>query len=161
MHFKCISVSVCDPPQLPNYPFPSATKTLFSESVSLYLFCKLVHFYPFCLDSTYKWCDMISLLLCLNYFTQYDPLYVHSCCYKWLYSILFNSWGIVHCTCVPHLLYPFLCPWTFRLFQCLPHCKECCREHWGTCINIGVHVSFLGHVFLWMYVQEWDCKFIQ
>ena len=42
---------------------------------------------------------------------------------------------------VPHLLYPFLCRWTFRLFLCLGCYKYCCSEHWGTC-------SFSNYVFL-------------
>ena len=36
---------------------------------------------------------------------------------------------------VQHLLYPFLCRWTFRFLPCLGYCKQCCNEHW-------VHVSF-------------------
>ena len=35
---------------------------------------------------------------------------------------------------VPHLLYPFLCQWTFRLLPCLGCCKQCCSEHQGACI---------------------------
>ena len=29
-----------------------------------------------------------------------------------------DSWVIFHCMCAPHLLYPFLCQRTFRLFLC-------------------------------------------
>ena len=47
----------------------------------------------------------------------------------------FNSWVIFHCIYVPHLLYPFLCWWTFRLLLCPGCCKQCCNEHW-------VHISF-------------------
>ena len=47
---------------------------------------------------------------------------------------LFNGWVIFHCIYVPHLLYPFLCWWTFRLLPCLGYCKQCCSEHWGACI---------------------------
>ena len=32
---------------------------------------------------------------------------------------------------VPHLLYPFICQWTFRYLPCLGYCKYCCSEHWG------------------------------
>ena len=39
---------------------------------------------------------------------------------------------------VPHLLYPFLCWWTFRLLPCLDYC---------TSRNIGVHVFFWIMVF--------------
>ena len=35
---------------------------------------------------------------------------------------------------VLHLLYPFLCWWTFRLLPCPGYCKQCCNEHWGAWI---------------------------
>ena len=54
---------------------------------------------------------------------------------------------------VPHLLYPSLCRWTFRLLPYLGYCKQCCSEHWGACI-------FLDHVFLWIYALEWDYRVI-
>ena len=55
---------------------------------------------------------------------------------------------------IPNLLYPLICPWLFRLLPCLCCCKQCCREHWGACI-------VLNHNFLWIYVQEWDCRVIR
>ena len=33
-----------------------------------------------------------------------------------------------------HLLYPFICQWTIRLFPCLGYCKFCCYEHRGAWI---------------------------
>ena len=33
-----------------------------------------------------------------------------------------------------HLLYPFLCHWTFKLLPYLACWKQCFSEHWGTCI---------------------------
>ena len=33
-------------------------------------------------------------------------------------AFLFYGWVILHCIYVPHLLYPFLCWWTFRLLPC-------------------------------------------
>ena len=41
---------------------------------------------------------------------------------------------------MPHLLYPSLCQWTFRLLPCPGYCKYCCNKH-------GVHVSFWIMVF--------------
>ena len=41
---------------------------------------------------------------------------------KLLQTTLFYSfygWVIFHCIYVPHLLYPFICPWPFRLLPCL------------------------------------------
>ena len=83
--------------------------------------------YHLFLDCTYKWYHTIFIFLCLTYFTQYDNLWVHPCCYKWNYFILFDCWVILHCIYVP-LLYPFLCWWTLV-------CFPVCIEHW-------VHISF-------------------
>ena len=33
--------------------------------------------------------------------------------------------------CIPHLLYPFICLWTFRLLLCLGYCKLYCYELCG------------------------------
>ena len=82
-------------------------------------------------------------------FSKFHP----SCC-KWHYFILFNVWVIFHWIYVSHLLYPFLCEWTFRLLPCLGFCKQRCSEHWDACI-------FWGHVFLWICAQEWNCRVIE
>ena len=39
--------------------------------------------------------------------------------YKWPICVPFYGWIIFHCVYVPHLVYPFLCPWTFSLFPCV------------------------------------------
>ena len=92
------------------------------------------------LDSTYKRYHMIFVFLCLTYFTQYNNLYAHPCCCKWHYFVLFYGRVIFHCVYVPHLLYPFLCQWAFRLFHVLAIVKS-------AAINIGVLVSFRIMVF--------------
>ena len=46
-------------------------------------------------------------------------------------------WGFI--SRIP-LIYPFISPWTIRLFPCLGYCKFCC-------INTEVHESFQGIVF--------------
>ena len=64
----------------------------------------------------------------------------------WLHSILspsmllqmvlfhsFLQWLVFQYVYVPHLVYPFLCRWTFRLLPCSGCCKQCCS---------GLHVSF-------------------
>ena len=65
----------------------------------------------------------------------------------------FNGGVIFHCICVPHLLYPFHCRWTFRWLPRPGYCKQYCNEHWGACI-------FLNYGFLQTYAQEWDCWII-
>ena len=64
-------------------------------------------------------------------------------------SFFFNGWVIIHCIYVPHLLYPFLCWWTFRFLPCPGYCKQCCNEH------LSVRI-LSDHVFLQVYDQEWD-----
>ena len=39
------------------------------------------------------------------------------------YFLLFNGWVIFHSVYIPHLLFPFLCWWAFRLLPCLSYCK--------------------------------------
>ena len=49
------------------------------------------------------------------------------CCSLWGHRIG-HDWAtelnqIFHCMYVPHLIYPFICLWTFRLLPCLGYCK--------------------------------------
>ena len=96
---------------------------------------------------------MVLAFLGLTYFTQQDNFQVHPCCCKWHYFILFYGQVVFLCLYIPHLLYPFICRWTFRLFPCLGYCEQCCYEHRGACI-------FLNYSFVWIYAQEWDCWII-
>ena len=43
----------------------------------------------------------------------------------------FFGWVIFHCVYIAHLLYPFLCGWTFMLPPCPAYCKQCCNKHLG------------------------------
>ena len=56
---------------------------------------------------------------------------------------LFNGWAIFHCVYIPTISYPFICQWTFWLFACPGYYKECCDEHWGTCVFVFVFVLIL------------------
>ena len=61
------------------------------------------------------------------------------------------SWlSEIHCVSVPHLVYSFICRWTWRLFPSPGSCKQCCKEHWSACV-------FLSYGFLSVYAHEWDC----
>ena len=46
--------------------------------------------------------------------------------------------------------YPFVCQWTSRLLPCPGYYKQCCNEHWGTCVSFNSD-------FLSVYAQQWDC----
>ena len=59
----------------------------------------------------------------LSYFALYDRLWVHPHHYRWPSFIPFYGWVIFHCMYVPHLLYSFICQWTFRLLTCPGYCK--------------------------------------
>ena len=159
IHFKYSRVYMSIPnsltipfPHSPPPPTPNNNHKLVlevCESLSVFW----VHLYHFFLESTYKGCHMIFLLLCLTYCTQYGTLQVYPILPQMAFFILFNHREIFHCIYVPRLLYPFLCWWTFRLLPCLSYCKQCCNEHWGACIH-------LDHVFLQIHAQEWDCRVI-
>ena len=118
---------------------PSATMSLFSKSVSLFLLCNQADLYHLFLDSTNKGCH--NDISPLTYFTQHDNLQVHPCCCKCHYFILFQ-W----LSNIPLNIYTTSSLSIPLLFPCLGYCKQCFNEHWGTC--------FSDHVFLWVYAQE-------
>ena len=97
----------------------------------------------FFLDSACKGCHDISLLsdLLNSVWQSLGPSIQGFKCH---YFIIFNGWVTFHCIYVTHLLYPFLCQWTFRLLPCLGYCKQCCNEHWGCmypfrpCYSLGI-----------------------
>ena len=88
---------------------------------------------------------MIFVFPRLTYYTQYDNLRSIHVAASGIIS--FFLWLTVHCIYVPHLLYPFLCQWTFMLLPCLGYCKQSCNEHWGACI-------LSNNVFLWIYAKS-------
>ena len=139
-----IPISQFIPPPLP----PLVSIHLFSTSVSLFLPYKPVHLYHYSRFHIYALIYVFVFLL-LPYFTLYDSLWVHPHLYKWPNFVPFYGWVIFHCIYLPHLLYPFICRWTFRLLPWPGYCKWCCKEHWGACI-------FLNYAFLWVYAQQWD-----
>ena len=89
-------------------------------------------------------CDIcLSLSASLHYTTLSRSILIAA---NGIISIFFYGWVIFHCTYIPHLLYPFLCWWTFRFLLCLDSCEFCCYEQ-------RVHVSFCIRVF-------WICGYI-
>ena len=94
--------------------------------------------------------------LFLTYFTLYDGLWVHPRLYKWPNFVPFYDWVIFHCVCVPYLLCPLFCGWTFRLLpgmKTLSHwvlgvmCYMVTASWWGShnCFLILVFVSSRAH----------------
>ena len=73
----------------------------------------------------------------LAYFTLYNRLQFHPPHLNWFKCILFNGWVILHCVYVPLLSYPFICWWTSRLLPRPGYYKQCCDEHWGTCVSFN------------------------
>ena len=90
---------------------------------------------------------MVFVFLFLTYFTLRISSRIHVATNG---IILFFLWLIFHCGYVPHLLNPFICWWSFKLFPCLGYCEQCCNEHRSSCI-------FLNDSFVCIYIQEWDC----
>ena len=52
-------------------------------------------------------------------------------------AFFFSSWVIFHSVYTPQLFYPFVCQWTSRLLPCPSYYKQCCSEHWGTCVSFN------------------------
>ena len=88
----CVSVNLRLPIH-PSTPSSLTTTSRFSTCVSLFLFCKCFHL-CLILDPTSKWCPMVFVFLWL---TLYDNFWVHPCCYKGHYFILFYDWVVFHC----------------------------------------------------------------
>ena len=66
--------------------------------------------------------------------------------FLWLSNIPFHYMIV----CVYHTSYPFIYRWTSRLLPCPRYCRQCCNEHWSTCI-------FFNYGFLRVYAHQWDC----
>ena len=119
------------PPQPCCFP-PLVSIRLLSTSVSQFLPWKPVHLYHFSRFHIYALiydiCFSLSDLLhsgwqSLDPSTSQQMIQFFS--FLWLSNIPLYIY-------IPHLLYPFLCWWTFRLLPCLGYCKEIgrasCRE---------------------------------
>ena len=100
---------------------PLVSICLFSMSVSQFLPCKLVHLYHFSTFHIYALiydiCFSLSDLL-HSVWQSLDPSTSQQ-------MTQFRSflWLIFHCIYVPHLLYPFVCRWAFRLLPWPGYCK--------------------------------------
>ena len=119
----------------PPSPSPLATTVLFSKSVSLPLSHRQVHL-CLILDSTCKWHHMY---LCSSLWLISLSMIISSCIHVAANGIFsFFLWlSIPWHIYLPHLLYPFICWWTFRFFPCL------CFDHRGACI-------FSDYSFVWV-----------
>ena len=74
-------------------------------------------------DSTYKWNPVMFVFVWLTSLSMIISRSIHVAD-KWPHYISFSyGWVVFCCICVPHLLYPFICGWTFRLLPCLGPCK--------------------------------------
>ena len=70
---------------------------------------------------------------------QYGTFWVHPCCYKWHYFILFNGWVIFHCIYLPHLIHSSVA-WHLGCFHVLAIVNS-------AAVNTEVHVSFRTMIF--------------
>ena len=107
-------------PKLPVHPTPFPFPLAFSMSMSLFLSYRLIHLCHI-LDSTYKSYHMVfSLSDLLN--LVWESL-VPSMLLQMALSSSFYGSVVFHCVYALHLLNPFTCRWTFRLFPCLGYCE--------------------------------------
>ena len=75
---------------------PLVTTSLFSISVSLFVFCyihSLALFFRFHIQVT-----TYGIFFCLIYFTEHNSLQIHPCCCRWQKFILFYAWVVFHYT---------------------------------------------------------------
>ena len=114
-------------PSSSHHPLPSfclCPPRLFSSYLGNKFICTISRFYIYM--STYDICFSLGLTsLCM---TDSRSIHVST-------NGLFHSFPWL--SNVPHLLYTFICWWTFRLFTHPGYCKQCCNEHWGTCVLLN------------------------
>ena len=107
------------------------------------------------LDSTYKRYYLIFVFLFLTYFTPYDCLSVHPHLCKWNYFIPFYGYYSIIYICHISFIHVSM---DISVLPCPGYCKECCNEHWGTCIfsnygfsgympRSGIAVSYDSSIF--------------
>ena len=84
------------------------------------------------LDSTYKWYHMVFVFVWLISFSMIISRPIHVLANG--ITSFFYGWVLYIYT--PHLIYSFICQWTFRLFPCHGCCKSC--PYWQT----GLHETF-------------------
>ena len=117
-------------------PFTHCTDTSHSPSLStinqfsvLYI-CELGFLFVFCfvLDSTCRWDYTVFVFLWLISLSIMPSRSVHVVP-NGKVSFFFNGWIIFHCISIPYFLYPFIHPWTLKLFPSSGYCKQCCYEH--------------------------------
>ena len=130
IHFIHISVYMSfpisqfiTPSPPPATAFPALVSIhLFSTSVSQFLPCKRVHLYHF--SRFHMYALICDICFSLSDLLRYESLWqIHPHLYKWPNFVPFYGWVIFHCIYVPHLLYPFVCWWAFRLLPWPGYCK--------------------------------------
>ena len=138
---------------IPPSPSPTESKRLLYTSVSLLLSRIQDYRYHLSKFHIYPLVYCIGVLLS-GLLTLCNRLQFHAPHQNWFKWILFNGWVILHWVYVPLLSYPFICWWTSRLLPCPGYYKQCCDEHWGTCVSFNS--GLLG-----VYAQQWDCWVIR
>ena len=128
-------------------PYSLVTINLFSRSVTLFLFYRQVHLYPF-IDSIYTWYHMIFVFVCLTSLNLTISRF-HPCFCKWLYVVLFYDWVISHCIYTYHIFFIHSSGGGhLSYFPVLVIVKT-------AAINIRVHVSFwIMAFFRYMSIQK-------
>ena len=112
---------------IPHPSFSPSYSCLISRSVSLFLLCKQDHlyhsprfhvytliysFYFFLSDLLHSVWQSPGPSVSLQ-MTQFHSFMAENYSIAYIYIYIY----------IPHLFYPFLCGWTFRLLPCLSYCK--------------------------------------
>ena len=74
---------------------------------------------------------MAFVFLFLTYFTPYDNLRSIHVAANGIISFFLLQLSNIPLSFMhtPHLLYPLICRWIFRLSPYLGYCEQCCHEH--------------------------------
>ena len=121
---------------------PLVIISLFSNCVSVFLFCKQVHLCHFKKIRLHLWAIYYGICLCLTSLSMTISRSIHVAendIISFLFMAEYSSIVFMY-----HIL--FICWCNCRWFPCLSYCKQCFSEHGGAC-------SYSNYGFLQIYAQ--------
>ena len=94
---SCISETLC--PLISNFPFPPCP-VLGKHHSTIWLYNLFI------LDTSYKWNNIVFVLLWQAYFAWHNVFKIYLCWCILRNFLLFQGWIIFHCMYIPHFCYP-------------------------------------------------------
>ena len=112
--------------------------------------CEFVSFFVSCIclwyfsDPTHQWYHTVRVFLWLSSLSIKPSMSIPVAANGKILFFFMAEWYSIMCTHLPHLLYPFICGWTFSLLSHLAYWKYHCYEYWGACISSDEWGGFFG-----------------